>query len=231
MATSGTTAFNPDLVEIIEEAYERCGLEFRAGYDWVTARRSINLLTIELSNRNVNLWTVESGTLSIVAGTATYTLPTDTLDLLAASLRTNSGNATTQSDIELGRIGWDDYANLPNKLQTGMPVQFFVARGTAGPTVTLWMVPDAAQTYTLYYTRLRRIQDAGSTPTLTVDIPYRYVPAVISGLAFMISQKRPEARMLSGELKAAFEEQLQFAVEADRERVDTYILPSIQAVI
>lgn len=231
MATSGTTTFNPDLVELIEEAYERCGLEFRAGYDWVTARRSINLLTIELSNRGVNLWCVESGTVALVAGTATYALPTDTLDLLTGALRTDSGSATSQSDTEMSRIGWDDYANLPNKLQSGRPVQYTVSRATGGPSVIFWMVPDSAQTYTFYYTRLRRIQDAGSTPTLTVDIPYRYVPAIISGLAFMISQKRQEARVFSPELKAAFEEQLALAQMADRERVDTYILPSAQAVI
>ena len=119
MATSGTTAFNMEFTEIAEEAWERAGREMRSGYDLRTARRSMNLLTIEWQNRGINMWTIEEGTVALTSGTATVDLPADTIDLLEHTLRTNAGNATTQNDLSLTRISVSTYATIPNKLSQG----------------------------------------------------------------------------------------------------------------
>ena len=136
MATSGTTAFNMDFAEIAEEAWERAGREMRSGYDLATARRSMNLMTIEWQNRGINMWTIDSGTISVVAGTAQYNLPADTIDLLDHVIRTNAGNAATQSDLTITRIGVSTYASIPNKLTSGRPIQVFVER-LATPRINL----------------------------------------------------------------------------------------------
>ena len=142
MATSGTTAFNMDFTEIAEEAWERAGREMRSGYDLRTARRSMNLLTIEWQNRGINMWTIDSGTINLVKGTATYDLPADTIDLLEQVIRTGSGNVSTQSDLTLSRISVATYATVPNKLSQGRPIQIYVDRARDNPTATLWPVPD-----------------------------------------------------------------------------------------
>ena len=123
MATSGTTAFNPDFTEIAEEAWERAGREMRSGYDLRTARRSMNLLTIEWQNRGINLWTVDEGSITLTEGTSEYDLPNDTVDLLEHVVRTDSGNATTQQDLTISRISVSTYASIPNKLSEGRPIQ------------------------------------------------------------------------------------------------------------
>ena len=104
MTTSGTTSFNLDLNDLIEEAFERCGKELRTGYDLRTARRSLNLLTIEWANRGINLWTIEQGTIPLIQGTNTYDLPDDTIDLLEHQIRTNAGQTNNQTDITISRI-------------------------------------------------------------------------------------------------------------------------------
>ena len=128
MATSGTTGFNLDFTEIAEEAWERAGREMRSGYDLATARRSMNLMTIEWQNRGINMWTIDSGTIAITSGTAQYDLPADTIDLLDQVIRTNAGNTSTQSDLTISRIGVSTYSSIPNKLTTGRPIQVFIER-------------------------------------------------------------------------------------------------------
>ena len=228
MATSGTAAFNPDIAEICEEAFERCGLEMRSGYDLRTARRSLNIMSAEWSNRVLNLWTVAEGTLSITAGTATYTLPSDTIDLLEHVIRTGSGS--TQSDQSLTRISGSTYATLTSKNSEGKPVQIYVDR-QATPTVTLWPVPDSASTYTLVYWRIRRIEDVGAAASNTYDAPSRFIPPLVAGLAYQIALKRPEVDLNRvALLKAAYEEQFTLAADEDRSKASVQFVPSISSV-
>src|SRR5512135_1299094 len=161
MTTSATTTFDLDLTELVEEAFERCGKELRSGYDLRTARRSLNLLFAEWANRGVNLWTVQTNTISLVSGTATYDLPTDCVDLLEHVIRTNSGTSI-QADLSITRISVSTYATIPNKNVTGRPVQVYVNRAQSVPTITVWPVPDPSNSYTFAYWYLRRIQDAGT---------------------------------------------------------------------
>ena len=175
MTTSGTATFDIDLNEITEEAFERCGSELRTGYDLRTARRSLNLLFADWSNRGVNLWTLEQGTQLLTAGTATYTLPADTVDLLEHVIRTGAGNVSTQTDLTITRISVSTYSSIPNKLQQARPIQIWINRQAAAPQFTVWPVPDSSQTYTLVYWRLRRIQDAGAGGTYTQEIGRAHV--------------------------------------------------------
>ena len=143
MATSGATAFNMEFTEIAEEAWERAGRELRSGYDLRTARRSMNLMTIEWQNRGINMWTIDEGTISLVLGTSEYTLPADTIDLLEQQIRTGSGDITTQSDITISRISVSTYATIPNKLTRGRPIQVYVERLRDAPKINVWPVPDS----------------------------------------------------------------------------------------
>lgn len=140
MATSGTAVFNPDVSEIIEEAYERIGLQASSGYDVRTARRSLNILGLEWANRQIHLWTIEAVTTPLLPSTATYTLPADTIDILDAVIRTTTAGVNT--DLSIGRLSVGDYASIPSKDSPGRPVQFYVNR-QATPTVTVWPVPPA----------------------------------------------------------------------------------------
>lgn len=141
MTTSGTAIFDPDVSELIEEAYERIGIESTTGYSVRTARRSMNLLSLEWANRGIHLWTIEAGTMPLLPGTATYTLPADTIDLLDVVIRTTVG--TTNTDLAIGRLSLNEYASIPSKGTTGRPVQFYIDRQRAAPTITLWPVPPA----------------------------------------------------------------------------------------
>ena len=136
MTTTGTTAFNLEFTELAEEAWERAGREMRTGYDLRTARRSLNLMTIEWANRGINMWTIETGTINLVQGLATYALPTDTIDLLDHVIRTQANNASTQADLSITRISVSTYATLPNKLVQGRPIQVWIQRlsGETNPT-------------------------------------------------------------------------------------------------
>lgn len=222
MATSGTTSFDLDILEIIEEAFERAGLEARSGGDYRTARRSLDLLADEWANRGLNLWTVSQGTIPLVVGTATYALPTDTIDLIETQLRAVSGTTTT--DYALNRVSVSDYAGVSNKATTGRPQQILVSR-TATPTVTLWPVPTVADT--LVYWRLRRLQDTG-TAASTPDIPFRFRPALISGLAYQIAMKRPEVTDRVPMLQAEYERQFGLASDEDRDRASLYLMPYLR---
>ena len=303
MTTSSTVAFNLDVNDLIEEAFERCGQELRTGYDFRTARRSLNLLTIEWANRGINLWTVEQGQIPMVTGQAMYGLPSDTIDLMDMVIRTNNGSQSNQIDINISRIAEPTYMSLPNKLAQGRPIQVYVnrqsgttntlpsttivggisstdtsitvasvadlpssgylvigteiisypnivgnvltnvARGqnnttaashltgatvtkTYPPNISVWPTPNApGDQYTFVYYRLRRIQDAGTGVT-TQDIPFRFVPAMVAGLAYQLSNKLsgvdPNRSMM---LKADYEQQFQLAADEDRDKAPVRFVP------
>jgi hypothetical protein len=299
MSTSGTTAFDLQFSEIAEEAYERCGVEMRTGYQLRTARRSLNLLTIEWANRGINLWTIEQGEIPLVTGQIAYALPPNTIDLLDHVIR--QGTGVNQIDINITRISETSYSQIPNKYAQGRPIQIWIDRqsgninkiatttlavgitatdttievasvynmGSAGyikidneiinytnvignvlqncvrgqantvaathlvaapvfvtylPNVNIWPTPNAGGEYTLVYWRLRRIQDAGSG-VQTQDIPFRLVPCLVSGLAYHLSMKIPEAAQRVGMLKQAYEEQWDWASSEDREKASLRLAP------
>lgn len=231
MTTSGATSFNLNLNELVEEAFERCGAELRTGYDLRTARRSLNLLTIEWANRGINLWTIEQGSIPMVQGQITYDLPVDTIDLLEHVIRTQTGQA--QIDININRISADTYLTIPNKNAQGRPIQVWINRqsgadypvaGVANPTINVWPAPEQSDYYTFVYFRLRRIQDAGSGVT-TQDIPYRFLPCMVAGLAYHLSKKIPGAMERTAMLKADYEELWQQAADEDREKAPLRIAP------
>lgn len=222
MATTGTSTFNLNLGEIVEESYERCGAEARSGYEFRTARRSLNLLLLEWANRGINLWTIAQGTIPLVAGTATYNLPTDTVDLIEHVIRTDSGSTSNQADITISRISVSTYAAIPNKLNQGFPIQVMIDRAVTTPTITVWPVPDNAETYTLLYWRLRRMQDAGNGVN-TQDIPFRLLPAMVAGLAYYLSIKIAPDRVPL--LKAAYDEAWDLASSEDREKAPVRFVP------
>ena len=301
MTTSSTTAFNLDLNDLIEEAFERCGLELRTGYDFKTARRSLNLLTVEWANRGINLWTVEQGQITMNTGQATYALPNDTIDLLDQTIRQNNGT-TNQTDINISRISEPTYMTIPNKLTQGRPIQVWInrqsgqtnnlasttlngainatdvtitltstvglatsgfikvdnetivysnisgnqllncSRGQANttaashltaasvytqnlPSINVWPTPNAGGGYVFVYYRLRRMQDAGTGVT-DQDIPFRFIPCMVAGLAYYISMKKPEVapdRIMM--LKQDYEQQFQLASEEDREKAPIRFVP------
>jgi len=225
MATSGTTAFDMDFTEIAEEAWERAGREMRSGYDLRTARRSMNLMTIEWQNRGINMWTIDEGTLSLTQGTSEYTLPADTIDLLEQQIRTGSGNVATQSDLTMSRISVSTYASIPNKLTQGRPIQVFVERLRDAPKINVWPVPDNND-YIFYYWRMRRIEDAG-TGVNTADMNFRFFPCLVAGLAYYIAMKEPELMPRVPMLKDAYEEQFGLAAGEDREKTSARFVPRI----
>ena len=225
MATSGTTAFNMDFTEIAEEAFERAGREMRSGYDLRTARRSMNLLTIEWQNRGINMWTIDSGTINLVKGQTQYDLPADTIDLLEQQIRTGSGNAATQSDLTLSRISVSTYASIPNKLTQSRPIQMYIERLRDAPKVNLWPIPDNND-YVLYYWRMRRIEDAGSG-VQTSDMNFRFFPCLVAGLAYYIAMKLPEMLDRVPLLKAVYDEQFEMAAGEDREKTSARFVPRI----
>lgn len=227
MTTSGTTAFSMDLGEIITEAYERAGVLVLSGRDYRTARRSIDLMMHEWANRGLNLWTVEEGTQVLTEGTATYSLAADTIDLIETMLRTGSGE--NQQDYTLNRISVSTYATIPNKNVPGRPVQIYVNRQIT-PNFTVWPTPDGTSVYTLAYWRLRRIQDTGTPATNTMDLPWRFIPALCAGLAYYVAMKKPEALNRVEGLKIVYEEQWKLAADEDRSRASNRFVPFIDTL-
>ena len=301
--TTGTTAFNLDINDLIEEAFERCGQELRTGYNFRTARRSLNLLTIEWANRGLNFWTVEQGQIPMVTGQAMYPMPTDTINLLDMVIRENNGTSN-QSDINISSISESTYMSLPNKLAQGRPIQVWYnrqsgqdnpstvtlaanisatdttitvsnvsslttsgfikigsetisypnidpvnnqllncARGqnyttaavhTSGaaltiqnlPAINVWPTPNApGDQYMFVYYRMRRIQDAGTGVTVQ-DIPFRFIPCMVSGLAYLLSMKLPDVdpnRVMA--LKAEYEQQWDLAQAEDRDTSPLRFVP------
>ena len=303
--TTGTTAFNLDINDLIEEAFERCGQELRTGYNFRTARRSLNLLTIEWANRGLNFWTVEQGQIPMVTGQAMYPMPTDTINLLDTVIRQSNGTSN-QIDINISSISESTYMSLPNKLAQGRPIQVWYnrqsgqenlttvylaqsinssdttitvsdvsqlttsgfvkignetisypnvnpvtnqllncARGqngttaashTASPTtiltvqnlpaINVWPTPNApGDQYMFVYYRMRRIQDAG-TGTSIQDIPFRFIPCMVAGLAYLLSMKLPDIdpnRIAA--LKADYEQQWDMASAEDRDTSPLRFVP------
>jgi hypothetical protein len=223
MATSGTSAFNLDLTEIVEEAFERVGSELRTGYDLRTARRSLNLMFADWANRGINMWTFEQGSIPLVAGTATYDLPTDTVDLLEQVIRTGAGSASTQADLTITRISVSTYATIPNKLQQARPIQVWIERLNT-PRITVWPVPDDSQPYTFVYWRMKRIQDAGNGVN-TMDMPFRFIPCMVAGLAYYLALKVPGGAERLPILKQQYDEAWQLASDEDREKAAVRFVP------
>ena len=231
MTTTGTQSFNLDLNSLVEEAFERAGSELRTGYDFRTARRSLNLLTIEWANRGINLWTIEQGEIAMVQGQIAYNLPVDTIDLLDHVIRTQSG--IDQTDINITRISVSTYASIPNKNAQGRPIQVWIDRqsgatepstGINYPTINVWPAPEQSNYYTFVYWRLKRIQDAGNG-TNTQDIPFRMLPCLVAGLAYYLAMKIPEAAPRLEMLKASYEEQWMLASSEDREKAAIRLAP------
>jgi hypothetical protein len=302
--TTGTSTFNLDLNNLVEDAFERCGQELRTGYDLRTARRSLNIMTAEWANRGINLWTVEPGQITLNQNQIMYALPTDTVDLLDMVTRTGTGS--NQQDININRISESTYITIPNKNATGRPIQVWINRqsgqenptdillaetltatastaanpetitlsstvglaqfgfikidaetiqygGISGntitgciravnnttlaahaigakiyvqnlPTVNVWPAPDQSNFYQFVYYRLRRIQDAGNGVTVE-DIPFRFIPCMVAGLAYYLSLKIPGAEMRIEMLKAAYEEAFQLAADEDREKASVRFVP------
>ena len=224
MTTSGTSDFNLEFDDIIVEAYERCGIDVRDGYDMKTALRSVNLMFAEWANRGLNLWTIEQREQVLTAGVYQYALPLDTVDALSAVIRTNAGQAT-QQDITVDRIGYAEYLHVPNKNTQSRPAQWFLQRTTT-PQLFLYPSPDATQTYTFRYYAVRRIQDAG-TFTNTADVVFRFLPCMVAGLAYYLSVKKAPDRV--GLLKGMYDEEFQRAANEDRENSGYFAVPMYQA--
>ena len=223
MTTSGLSNFNVDLTEIVEEAFERVGSEMRTGYDLRTARRSLNLLFADWANRGINMWTFEQGTQVLTPGVATYELPADTVDLMEHVIRTGAGSVSTQADLTITRISVSTYATIPNKLTQARPIQIWIERLNT-PRFTVWPVPDNTQTYTLVYWRLRRIENAGEGVN-TMDMPFRFLPAMIAGLAYYLAMKVPGALDRLQVLRAQYDEAWDLASSEDREKAAVRFVP------
>ena len=216
MAVSNSRDFNIDVVEAIEEAYERCGGEGKTGYSLRSARRSLNIVLAEWANRGINLFTVEQVTTTLTSGTSNYTLGIDTIDILEMVIR-RSG-----VDTSMDRISRSAYLNLPNKETTGKPSQFFVDR-QVNPVLYLWQTPENSTDQIVYY-RLVRIDDADSY-TNDFDVPFRFYPCLVSGLAYYLSIKVAPDRV--GALKAIYDEEFTRAASEDRDRTSLQLVPRV----
>ena len=234
--TTTTTSFNPTLVELCEEAFERCGLELRSGYDFRTARRSLNFMLTEWANRGINLWTIEQGQITLVQGTTTYDLPVDTVDLLEHVIRTFPSSVANQTDININRISISTYSTIPNKLTQGRPIQVWVNRRSGQttdgqiqyPQINVWPSPDQGTLespyYYFVYWRLRRMYDAGNGANVE-DIPFRFQNALVAGLAYMLSVKLPDALQRVPMLKQQYDEAWEMAAGEDREKAPDRLVP------
>ena len=216
MTVSGSTDFELDVSDYIEEAFERCGLEVRTGYDLRTAKRSMNIMFAEWANRGLNQWTIKQRTQALTQGTSEYTLDGDVIDVLSAVIRRSS------TDINIEKISRDEFLNIPNKSTQARPSQFFIDRQIT-PVVKLWPAPDNS-TDTLIYDCLTRIDDA-DTQTNTLDVPFRFYPCLAAGLAYYLSIKRAPERIQM--LKAAYEEEFDRALAEDRDRASFNVTPQL----
>lgn len=216
MTVSGTKTFELDVTEYIEEAFERCGLEARTGYDLKTAKRSLNLMLAEWANRGLNQWTIARTTVTLTQGTREYALGADTIDVLSAVVRRDN------TDYAMDRVSRDADLNIPNKSTQGRPSQFFPDR-SIDPVLKLWPTPENS-TDVVILDRLVRMDDAVAQ-TNTVQMPFRFYPALAAGLAYYISIKRaPQRTQL---LKAVYEEEMERAMSEDRDRASLQIQPYI----
>jgi len=221
MATSGTKTFALTIADTIEEAYELAGLELRTGYDAETARRSLNIMFADWSNRGINLWTIAQVTTSLTSGTSSYTLNSYDLDIVSSVIRQTDASSNS-TDLQLTRIGRTEYLNIPDKSSTGRPTQIFLDRQTT-PVVKLWPTPDSAYTYSLIANTIQRIDDA-SASAQDPEVPSRFIPSMASGLAYYIAlKKNPEKAPL---LKQQYEQDFKLASDEDRNRASLHLVPS-----
>lgn len=226
IATSGTFSFNLDLPDIVEEAYERVGVaELRTGYNYRTARRSLDLLLLEWQNKGLNLWAVKSASQTLTAGTGAYTLSGEKLDIIEGLLRTDAGDTTLQTDLTMERVSISHYAHQTNKLNPGRPIQYWLEQTPAGIVVNVWPVPDAVVTYTFFYYYMERIEDTGNAGPNTIDVPARYLPVLVAGLAYYLAMKTPEALPKLAALKAIYDEQWGLASDSSREKATLRLVP------
>jgi hypothetical protein len=217
MATSGSRDFDLDVSEIIEEAYERCGLEVRTGYDAKTARRSMNLMFADWANRGVNLWTVRQATITLTAGQAIETLTADVVDLLDVVVRRGG------TDFSISRISRSNYLAQPSKTTTGRPSQYFFNRQIL-PEITLWPTPENSTDQLVYYF-VRRMEDADALIN-TTELPFRFLPCAAAGMAYYVALKKAPERVQL--LKTLYEEEFQRAADEDEDRVSLKLQPDIQ---
>ena len=217
MTVSGSTDFELDVADYIEEAFERCGLEVRTGYDLKTAKRSMNLMFADWANRGLNQWTIEQRTFTVTSNDGDYDLGTDVIDILSLVVR-RSG-----TDYALDRISRDEYLNIPTKTTQARPTQYFVDRQIT-PVLKMWPLPDNS-TDVIIYDALTRLDDA-DTYTNTLGVPFRFYPALAAGLAYYISVKRAPDRMQM--LKALYEEELNRAMDEDRDRASFRVAPDLR---
>jgi len=226
MAVSGSKDFELDVADYIEEAFERCGLELRTGYDLKTANRSLNLMLAEWANRGLNQWTVNQKVLAMVKDTTSYTIdttnPTATIDVLDVFIRETIGGVST--DVPLNRMSRSEYANLSTKATTGKPNQYFVDKQIS-PTVTVWPAPDQSSKYDLYLNVLSRMDDADAGAN-TMQIPFRFYPCLAAGLAYYLALKRAPEKV--GMLKGLYEEEFQRALSQDEDRASFRIAPDLR---
>jgi|TARA_R100000908_G_C3753106_1_gene147530 hypothetical protein len=217
MTISNSVDFELDVVEYIEEAFERCGLEVRTGYDLKTARRSLNLMLAEWANRGLNQWTIKQRTLDLVQSDGEYDLGADVIDILSVVVRRGS------TDFSVERVSRDTFISIPNKTTEGRTSQFFLDRQIT-PNLKIWPIPENS-TDVIRYDALTRISDA-DTQINTMDVPFRFYPCLAAGLAYYISMKRAPERIQL--LKAAYEEEFQRAMTEDRDRASFNVVPQYQ---
>ena len=218
MTTSSSTDFELAVDDYIEEAYERCGLEIRTGYDLKTAKRSLNLMLAEWANRGLNQWTIVQRTQALTADDVDYSLGTDVIDILSVVVR-RSG-----TDFNMSRISRDTYLSIPTKTTTGRPTQYFLDRQIT-PNLKIWPAPENS-TDVIHYDALTRIQDA-DTMQNTLEVPFRFYPCLAAGLAYYISLKRAPER--TGLLKGLYEEEFQRALSTDEDRASFNITPNLRS--
>ena len=223
MALSGSTNFEPNITEFIEEAYERCGLELRTGYDLKSGIRSANLMLAEWANRGLNQWTIEQATQTVTEGTTSYSLNNNVIDLLDVVLRRTVND--TQTDISMNRISRSEYINIPNKNSKARPSQFFLDK-LSTPSLKIWPAPENS-TDVLVFNKLVRMDDA-DTGSNTMDMPFRFYPCFAAGLAYYISQKR--APQLTAQLKSLYEEEFRRAADQDEDRASFQIRPRLRVL-
>ena len=227
MALSGSKTFELDVADYVEEAFERCGLELRTGYDLKSANRSLNLMLAEWANRGLNQWTVKEKTVAMVQGTSTYNIDstnaTAPIDVLDVYIRETQGSETT--DLPMTRLSRAEYSHITTKSSTGKPNQFLIDKQTT-PTLTVWPVPDKTSTYTVYMNVLTRMDDADAGAN-TMDMPFRFYPCLAAGLAYYISLKRAPDR--TSMLKSLYEEEFQRALSTDEDRASFRVSPSLRS--
>ena len=217
MTLSGSTDFELDVADYVEEAFERCGLEARTGYDLKTARRSLNLMLADWANRGLNQWTIQQRTISLVKSDGEYSLDPDVIDILAVVVRRDG------TDFSIDRISRDEFLSIPTKTTEGRPTQFFLDRQIT-PNLKIWPLPENS-TDVLIYDSLTRINDA-DTAKNTMEVPFRFYPCLAAGLAYYISLKRAPERVQM--LKAVYEEEIRRAIDEDRDRASFQISPSLR---